>query len=246
MGQAAVDLPDPLDQATLGAAPSADDLLSQMASEEIDRLLAEAEGGVAAAAPGSPEPSIEQPAETPASGMPADGRTAAAELDKADPDTARQIDALFDELSAAPQAGTSQPQATADQQAQPEVEQQDSTATQQVVAAPMAAPMAQPQQVSAAAPAAVDPADQTGATERQVLMAETAAEDAAAAAVAPDAGLSTEDEQGPPWYLRLLETINAPFASCSDELRAAIGKIAIVTLVNAVAVLVYLLFFRSR
>jgi hypothetical protein len=105
--------------------------------------------------------------------------------------------------------------------------------------------MAQPQQVSAAAPAAVDPADQTGATERQVLMAETAADDAAAA-VAPDAGLSTEDEEGPPWYLRLLETINAPFASCSDELRAAIGKIAIVTLVNAVAVLVYLLFFRSR
>jgi len=245
MGQAAVDLPDPLEQATLGAAPSADDLLSQMASEEIDRLLAEAEGGVAAAAPGTPEPSIEQPAETPASGMPADGRTAAAELDKADPDTARQIDALFDELSAAPQAGTSQPQATADQQGKPEVKQQDSTAPQQVVAAAMVAPMAEPQQVSAAAPAAVDPADQTGATERQVLMAETAAEDAAAA-VAPGTGLSTEDEEGPPWYLRLLETINAPFASCSDELRAAIGKIAIVTLVNAVAVLVYLLFFRSR
>src|SRR5438874_5076067 len=66
MGQSAIDLPDPLEQPSRpgrsGAAASrapattldknfsnADDLLSQLASEEIDRLLAEAESGLPAA-----------------------------------------------------------------------------------------------------------------------------------------------------------------------------------------------------
>src|SRR5437762_13293359 len=42
MGQAAVELPDPLTK-TPAPATSADDLLSQLAGEEIDRLLKEAE-----------------------------------------------------------------------------------------------------------------------------------------------------------------------------------------------------------
>ena len=47
MGQAAVDLPDPLDtppqpDASTGAAGT-DELLSQLAGEEIDRLLADAD-----------------------------------------------------------------------------------------------------------------------------------------------------------------------------------------------------------
>jgi hypothetical protein len=41
MGQAVIDLPDPLEQPPAGA--SADDLLSQLAGDEIDRLLGEAE-----------------------------------------------------------------------------------------------------------------------------------------------------------------------------------------------------------
>src|SRR5688500_11811138 len=49
MGKATVDLPDPLQQPPVSAAAggdataSADDLLSQLAGDEIDRLLAEAE-----------------------------------------------------------------------------------------------------------------------------------------------------------------------------------------------------------
>ena len=49
MGQAAVDLPDPLDNpptqagAPERAAAGADDLLAQMAGQEIDRLLADAD-----------------------------------------------------------------------------------------------------------------------------------------------------------------------------------------------------------
>jgi hypothetical protein len=45
MGQAPLDLPDPLQAKPLANAGAADDLLSQMASHEIDRLLAQADVG---------------------------------------------------------------------------------------------------------------------------------------------------------------------------------------------------------
>src|SRR5688572_29729295 len=43
MGQAAVDLPDPLDQQPPASPGGMDDLLAQLAGDEIDRLLAEAD-----------------------------------------------------------------------------------------------------------------------------------------------------------------------------------------------------------
>jgi len=43
MGQVAIDLPDPLHNPEPAPGPSADDLLAQLAGEEIDRLLAEAD-----------------------------------------------------------------------------------------------------------------------------------------------------------------------------------------------------------
>src|SRR3954452_1891154 len=53
MGQAAVALPDPLQAAPEPPNTSTDELLSQLAGDEIDRLLAEADGGDVRAA-GSP------------------------------------------------------------------------------------------------------------------------------------------------------------------------------------------------
>ncbi len=41
MGKAAVDLPDPMQQPPPAGRTSTDDLLAQLAGEEIDRLLAE-------------------------------------------------------------------------------------------------------------------------------------------------------------------------------------------------------------
>src|SRR5215213_6870575 len=43
MGQAAVDLPDPLDAPPPSSLSGTDDLLAQLAGDEIDRLLAEAD-----------------------------------------------------------------------------------------------------------------------------------------------------------------------------------------------------------
>src|SRR6185436_14775033 len=43
MGQVAIDLPDPLHNSPPAPGPGVDDLLAQLAGEEIDRLLAEAD-----------------------------------------------------------------------------------------------------------------------------------------------------------------------------------------------------------
>ena len=44
--------------------------------------------------------------------------------------------------------------------------------------------------------------------------------------------------------VRVLEVINSPLASFSDSTRDTLGKVAIVTLVNSLAVLIYVLFVR--
>lgn len=55
---------------------------------------------------------------------------------------------------------------------------------------------------------------------------------------APDARL--------PWYLKPLEWINAPMQSLPEGVREAVGKIALLTLFNALAVLIYVFVFRKR
>jgi hypothetical protein len=42
----------------------------------------------------------------------------------------------------------------------------------------------------------------------------------------------------------MLELLNAPMRGCSEDLRQGIGKIALLTVFNAAAVLIYVLIFR--
>ena len=49
-----------------------------------------------------------------------------------------------------------------------------------------------------------------------------------------------------PLLLRPLEWINAPLAQCSDITRERVGKIAILTTVNALAILAYVAFIRRH
>jgi hypothetical protein len=49
-----------------------------------------------------------------------------------------------------------------------------------------------------------------------------------------------------PLLLRPLEWINAPFNALPEAVREALGKVALVTLFNAIAVLVYVLVFRKH
>jgi len=49
-----------------------------------------------------------------------------------------------------------------------------------------------------------------------------------------------------PLLVRVLEWINAPLAGLSDGVRAAIGKVALVTTLNAIAVFAYVVLFRRH
>jgi hypothetical protein len=49
-----------------------------------------------------------------------------------------------------------------------------------------------------------------------------------------------------PILFRVLELANYPLLACSDAAREAVGKIALLTLFNSVAVLVYVILFRKH
>ena len=60
-----------------------------------------------------------------------------------------------------------------------------------------------------------------------------------------DENHSTEDAPLP-FYLRPLVWLNAPMDALPEAAREAIGKVALLTLFNAVAVMIYVLVFRRR
>jgi hypothetical protein len=194
MGQAAVELPDPLQAPPETPKTSTDELLSRLAGEEIDRLLAEVDGGEAGASgtpidvspPDRPERDNGQGPVAPAPAVPS----------SKDETVAAELDALF---SAA-------------------VEQD--RADEEVAAA-----------------AAALAAEQTSAAERAGLT--TVAATASAADRAPD------DDNAPlPLYLRPLEWLSAPLMLLPPGMRDLVGKVAIVTLINAAAILAYVLVVR--
>ena len=83
------------------------------------------------------------------------------------------------------------------------------------------------------------------AAERDALSLANLADEADAAAeqdAAEAAGQKAASRVEP--VIRALEAVNAPLAFLPDAVRDALGKVAIVTLVNALAVLIYVLFFR--
>ena len=53
-----------------------------------------------------------------------------------------------------------------------------------------------------------------------------------------------EDEPRTAAWMRPLQWINAPLAGCSDRTRDFLGAVAIVATLNAIAILVYLLYWR--
>lgn len=200
MGTATVDLPDPLNPplpAESGVA-STDDLLAQMAGEEIDRLLAEQEGEHLAA-PAAPV-RVPAPSSVPSPAGPAK------------PADKEQLHDYLGGLSSDSNPGP-------------------------VAVATLAEPVKSP---SAAAK-----------TTAELLDEELAADEARAALSSKHFRESAEPGGSAagavvPVSLRVLAWISSPLEACPDHVREAIGKVAIVTVVNAVAILAYALFFRAH
>ncbi len=262
MGQAVADLPNPLDAPPPASVSGTDDLLAQLAGDEIDRLLAEADverGGapasqadsqrqpepvasrVPAAAPTAPTPVVE-------SAVPFDAASALANDD--------ELDKLLNELNKPLPKPAAEPAA---------VEPPKKSLTDQVPAV-LAQLGETPAPIDAAPDAAPTPAAEVpplenvmSSAEREALSlsnleAATAAaeqEDAAAAAVAAattEAKTETAEllaaSGRPNLAVRILELMNAPLSFIPDGVRDMLGKAAIVTLVNALAVLIYVALVR--
>lgn len=239
MGQATVDLPTSPEQSP---APlnSADDLLSQLAGAEIDRMLAEAEpesvtesdpeldAAFAEAAANAPTTEAEidelmktaaaeeQAAAAPPAAPPA-AVAAAAPAPTADA-YAAEVDALFAELNAS-SAPVAEPPAE--------------------VVVEKEAPAPSPVASMAAVPAEPHPEQQTSAAEKSALA--TPEPQAEEESIYP----LKRPKEKPSVLVKVLELLNFPFATCSDSLREVLGKIAILTTMNSLAVLLYLLLFKK-
>ena len=160
------------------ATANTDDLISQLASSEIDRLLAEADG--------NPAPQEAKPVESPAPATAPEG-----------PERAALLQAAGFESAPAP-----------------------------------------------AAAAAVPPADD----ERSALLQAAGFESPVELHFEkPGTDTIVESDSPPvPTYLKPLVWINLPVDSAPVIVRQMLGKVGIVTMFNALAVLTYVLFFRKH
>lgn len=297
MGQAAVDLPDPLEDAKGAAAQTpvnTDDLLAELASIQIDQMLAEAEldrpfDGLdnptdiaAAVVDDAARQMISPPAivrqSTAADDLSPQSAEAAIHSGASEPTiedldeaASQQLEELFDELQA--NAAENAPAPRRGRKSAPPESPAASIATAPAIEAARCEPI--PSQALSSGPvdpkvdeqltalfagldtppnpetaravaAALDPTEQTGRLEQQVL-----AEDAVLRATAmlaeppPVVAAPARSNLREPLYLRLLKWINTPLEWCSESARQVMGKVAIFTLINALAVLAYVLFFRK-
>jgi hypothetical protein len=183
-----MDLPHPLDNpASAPAGESADDLLSKLAGDEIDRLLAESDS----------EPITSQ-------------RPVAS-------------------------ATLSQPQQQLAAQPEP-----------QNVPQPLASSVPQSAIANPAAAVDLDEVLQTAEAERNALQQESIDADEPESPAQIDLGEAAEQRQRLPLIFRPLVWLNAPLDPWPDQIRDVMGKIAVITLINACAVLAYVFLVRRH
>lgn len=214
------------------AAPaSTDELLSQLAGNEIDRLLAEADAKPAPAELSRTNMDVAPP---PAAPPPAEEAS-----------LSRQIDEIFVEL----EKGQSK---EAPARAEPLAQGAERAAL--LEAAGFDAPGA-----AAAAPGdSQDPVHdaQPQGDERSELLRAAgfqsadqladAVDSQSLASGGADSLQDLEECESLPIYLKPLAWINAPLVKVSPSTRQVMGKLGILTMVNALAVLAYVVFFRKH
>lgn len=216
MAQATLD-PSVVDAQPEEAMGDTDELLSKLAGEEIDHLLAEAEAGRTAAPP-APEVKPEEPPPAPV----------VTQEDK----TAAQLDELLEGMEGVA------------------FEPREKTEAPPAAEAPVEPPPA---------PQAQTPPPVSEEARLEVLAAELQVDQPGAAAVSeleaknppPPPTPASQPRSAPiddhiPLMLWPLIAINAPFASCPKSVRRLLGKVAIVTLLNAVGVIVYVTVLKKH
>jgi hypothetical protein len=234
MAQATANPFDSLDDMTETLAET-DDLLSQMAGKEVDRLLADSQGESAPSAP--PVGEVAPPPEVAEQSMSA------------------QLDELFTELqSPAAPASTPAPQPAADSKIEPLTQGLERAALLEAAGfdcatATTASPEGDSQDpISEAAP---------HGQERSALLEAAGFQATDGSALALDEppimmnlealNLPSNIQLAPlPAYLKPLEWLSAPLDKCPAKVRQILGPVAIITMINALAVLTYVLVIRKH
>jgi hypothetical protein len=241
MGQAAVDLPDSPEKAP---APlnSADDLLSRLAGAEIDRMLAASEQ----VATQEPATSDDQPEANDATQPAKD--VYAAEVDQlfkqldpsaTEPAATADAPAPVDALAPADAAAGATSSAEASEAAPVEVPAQSGTEP----APPEAATAVPDPEPVPESPAALDPPP-LGPPIPVPIVAPPPEPEPLSVADAIESAVKQVAQQRGSLLVRMLEWVNAPLAWCPDVARDLLGKLAILTLMNALGVLLYVALFR--
>jgi hypothetical protein len=237
MGKRAVDLPDPLEQP--GQPPAqADDLISELAGEAIERLISSGDDK-AGDRRGNPDTKQEpeQPTAAPRDVESGWGRAdvAAQPIANEPTDVGAQLDQLFKTLTPLGKIESKPPPVPVQEKApllsKVRTSAEDDEELLEYVNARLGGRRDVPSNGGVAH------------TETKGGNGKPVAEEHAVVHVRTVVSASPKTVDVPKW-IRVLEAINAPFAGLSDRRRAALGKAAIITLINAVAVLMYVLLFR--
>jgi hypothetical protein len=269
MPRTAVNLPDPMQSTAQGELNNADDLLSQLAGEELDRLLSEAdsappdasgfdltdENGVDAGEASlnqlfnelddSDLPTLAEDHSTPVSPPPTPFNTGAVVTKETSPAVPAPVPAPTTTAPIAPPARKIEAPASAadDLAAEMEADEAAHAAALRRMKEGSPAPAAQPfPVVTAKATPAPDVSTDLPPTPAPADEPTTIVDDLSAF----PASDPPSDEDSTPFVVRLLEWINAPLAGLSENLRQAMGKVALITTLNAIGVFVYVLFFRRH
>jgi hypothetical protein len=240
---------------------NADEVLSQLAGSEIDRLLAEADVAT------TPDPAPASAAATPGPSAPDLRQVAAVESELGLDEAAltSQLDELFNQLQEETTAKAAQAQQSAVAEAPaaavdaaptaetaaietPPTEGAERAALLEAAgfeSEPKPAEAAPVQSAPASAPAPVaqtPPPPAPTPAAHPTPPATPSAEASERSAVLDAAGFESVEFETPtvPFWIKPLEWINAPIEHCSPAVRQAMGRAAIVTLVNAILVLSYL------
>lgn len=250
----ATDLPDPIHNNPSGG-NNADDLLAQLAGAEVDRLLSEADAEALhpTNVDRAPDAGVEAVGSMPVDGTEAELDDLFAQIDEAQVAVAQKAPVDPAVRQRAEVGGGVSIEEAISQRARDLIEQAkreagdavglEAAASQELqepsAADALAAEMEEDEQAHLAALLRISPT--SVATEPEALIDEAQVESLAAEQAAEEPESPT-----PPLVVRVLEWLNAPLSSMSTQARAALGKVALVTTLNALGILVYVLVFRRH
>ncbi len=252
------DLPDPLEDTAPDAASDPDDLIAQMAGDAIDKLIEDSENGLVPDRSASQPDPAEQGVAEMSESQSADASQVPTDAASVELHTDSELTDVLDPVADAPAVASPQSELDTifnslnnEDAVDASAVDSDSVPDTGRDTGPDTGPDADTTNTlddNADLPAEIARDDAHG--ESSAMIATDMSEDAELALRADvNALLNDAVEQEPvsrtPWIVvAILRLVNAPFASVPDEARDILGQIAIITLVNALAVILYVIIFR--